>query len=90
MMIADVSISLTRKKKDKSTNTGRFHFMKNRYGVDGMTFSAHVNLSNGDIQITGDYDDDYEEPKPKTNFGGIDSMDKKTLSKKFFELNITE
>jgi replicative DNA helicase len=90
MMIADVSISLSRKKKDKSTNTGRFHFMKNRYGVDGMTFSAHVNLSNGDIQITGDYDDDYEEPKPKTNFGGIDSMDKKTLSKKFFELNITE
>ena len=29
-------MSLSRKKEDKVNNTGRFHLMKNRYGMDGL------------------------------------------------------
>ena len=40
MMISDFAMSLSRKKEDKVNNTGRFHIMKNRYGIDGLTFSV--------------------------------------------------
>jgi hypothetical protein len=49
MMITDLSISLSRKKEDKVNGTGRFHIMKNRYGMDGLTFQVDVNTSNGHI-----------------------------------------
>ena len=28
------------KKADKVNGTGRFHIMKNRYGIDGLTFGV--------------------------------------------------
>ena len=51
IMTADISISLSRKKEDKVEGTGRFHFMKNRYGPDGETFQASIDTSTGAIQI---------------------------------------
>lgn len=53
MMVADICLSLSRKKEDKVLGTGRFHFMKNRYGMDGMTYDAKVNTNNGHIEILG-------------------------------------
>ena len=35
LMITDFCMSLSRKKEDKVNGTGRFHIMKNRYGMDG-------------------------------------------------------
>ena len=52
MMIADFAISLSRKRQDKVNGTGRVHVMKNRYGGDGMTFSAEINTHNGNIKIS--------------------------------------
>jgi len=52
MMIADFAISLSRKRQDKVNGTGRVHIMKNRYGGDGMTFSAKINTHNGHIEIS--------------------------------------
>ena len=88
MMIVDFALSLSRKKEDKVHNTGRFHIMKNRYGMDGMTFHLNADTSTGHFKITEALDPD-EEPRtqssPKnTNF---DDLDKKMLSNKFFELN---
>ena len=40
LMITDFAMSLSRKKEDKVKGTGRFHIMKNRYGMDGLTFSS--------------------------------------------------
>ena len=40
LMISDFAMSLSRKKEDKVKNTGRFHIMKNRYGIDGLTFAV--------------------------------------------------
>ena len=89
MMVTDVAISLSRKRQDKVNNTGRFHIMKNRYGGDGMTYSANVNTSNGHIDILGEFDQD-EEPQQsnntKNNFVNFDTFDKNQLKQKFFEL----
>lgn len=88
MMIVDFALSLSRKKEDKVNNTGRFHVMKNRYGMDGMTFHINADTATGHFEITEALDPD-EEPRtpssPKnTNF---DDLDKKMLANKFFELN---
>lgn len=53
MMVADICLSLSRKKEDKVLGTGRFHIMKNRYGMDGMTYDAKVDTNNGHIEILG-------------------------------------
>ncbi len=52
LMIADLSISLSRRRKDKMEGTGRFHFMKSRLGPDGMTYAAKIDLNKGYIDIS--------------------------------------
>jgi len=88
MMITDVAISLSRKKEDKVSNTGRFHIMKNRYGMDGVTFHLSADTSTGHFEITDAPDPDDEPRSPKsernTNF---DELDRRMLANKFFELN---
>jgi len=89
IMITDVAISLSRKRQDKVNGTGRFHIMKNRYGMDGMTYSANVNTSNGHIEVLGEFEQDENEeqiPQQKNNFNTLDSFDKQQLKQKFFEL----
>jgi hypothetical protein len=90
IMITDVCISLSRKKADKVNGTGRFHIMKNRYGIDGLTFGVKADTSTGHFEVI-DYDpEDYEkeEVQPSNGFNsGLDTFDKQTLKNKFFELN---
>lgn len=54
MMVADICLSLSRQKEDKVAGTGRFHLMKNRYGMDGMTYDVDMNTNNGHINIQGE------------------------------------
>jgi replicative DNA helicase len=68
IMIADIIISLARNKDDKVAGTGRFHFIKNRYGGDGLTFNALVNTNNGDIRIDNDARDEAREAENINNF----------------------
>ena len=51
VMISDFVISISRKVEDKIANTGRLHVIKNRFGVDGLTFPASINTSTGQIQV---------------------------------------
>ncbi|MDB4549301.1 AAA family ATPase [bacterium] len=91
MMISDFAMSLSRKKEDKVNNTGRFHIMKNRYGMDGLTFSVTADTSTGHFEVF-DYNDSEEieklAPSAKSNKfdTDVDSFDKQLLRKKFFEL----
>ena len=90
-MITDVCISLSRKRKDKVNGTGRFHIMKNRYGIDGLTFGVKADTSTGHFEVH-DYnedDEDFEQPSenPQQKFSNFDSFDKQSLKSKFFELN---
>jgi len=81
IMISDVCISLSRKKEDKVKGTGRFHIMKNRYGMDGMTFNVKIDTSTGHLEVLEEFD--------QNAIPTADSEDyfKRELSKKFFELN---
>ena len=91
IMITDFAMSLSRKRQDKVNGTGRFHIMKNRYGMDGMTYAAKLDTSTGHIEISASEmdDDDMEmlSQESKTDKMGFDNYDKKLLAKKFFELS---
>jgi replicative DNA helicase len=89
VMVTDVAISLSRKRQDKVNGTGRFHIMKNRYGMDGLTYSVRVNTANGHFEVNDTIEDDDEPTQPTQNnnsFNQIDTFDKKHLAQKFFEL----
>ena len=91
MMISDFAMSLSRKKEDKVNNTGRFHIMKNRYGIDGLTFSVKADTATGHFEVY-DYNDseDNESLSPSSRSNkfdtDVDTFDKQLLRKKFFEL----
>jgi hypothetical protein len=90
IMITDVAISLSRKKEDKVKGTGRFHIMKNRYGMDGMTFGAKIDTATGRMEIFDNYEDDpdqYTPSKPVNGFSDVTSLDRDVLQQKFFELS---
>jgi replicative DNA helicase len=90
IMITDVAISLSRKKEDKVKGTGRFHIMKNRYGMDGMTFGAKIDTATGRMEIFDNYDDNpdqYTPSKPVNGFSDVTSLDRDILQQKFFELS---
>lgn len=90
IMIADFAMSLSRKRQDKVNGTGRIHIMKNRYGMDGMSFGATIDTSVGRIKIDNDELDESTLPPPasgsNSNFGAFNQDERDMLSKKFYEL----
>ena len=93
IMITDFCMSLSRKKEDKVNNTGRFHLMKNRYGMDGLTFGIEADTSTGHFVVKNEYfeGEESETLTPSTRSNkfdtDVDNFDKQLLRKKFFELN---
>jgi hypothetical protein len=51
VMNADFIMSLSRKAKDKLSNTARVHVMKNRFGQDGITFPAKMDTTHGTLEV---------------------------------------
>ena len=51
IMTADFVMSMSRKVEDKIANTGRFHVIKNRFGIDGITYPATINTNIGQVQV---------------------------------------
>jgi len=92
IMITDFCMSLSRKKEDKVNNTGRFHIMKNRYGIDGLTFGVNANTSTGhfevyDYQDTSNGDEHLTPAHQSNKFDtGVNATDKQLLRERFFEL----
>lgn len=78
MMVADLAVSLSRKREDKVLGTGRFHIMKNRYGEDGMTYNVIMDTNNGHIEIEGEVDLQVEAAAKGEAY--------KEISRKFFSL----
>ena len=93
IMITDFCMSLSRKKEDKVNNTGRFHLMKNRYGMDGITFGIQADTSTGHFVVKDEYIEGDEpdasllQPRSNKFDTDVDTFDKAQLRKKFFELN---
>jgi hypothetical protein len=84
-------MSLSRRRQDKASGTGRFHIMKNRYGMDGITYAAIIDTSTGRIDINTNElsEEDMENERPKKLNENFDTFDRDILKKKFFELNNT-
>ena len=91
IMIADFALSLSRKRQDKVGGTGRFHVMKNRYGMDGMSYEAIIDTSVGKITIdSNEFDESNIVQGSETMTNGkvnnFNRDERDMLSKKFFEL----
>jgi replicative DNA helicase len=88
IMITDFCLSLSRKAKDKVNGTGRFHVMKNRYGMDGLTYGVKADTSTGHFEVHNYNEDDEIITNPKTSpHSDLDSFDKEHLKNQFFTLN---
>ena len=89
IMITDIAVSLSRKKEDKVNGTGRFHIMKNRYGMDGMTYSVVADTSTGHFEVTDHHFDNSESPQPVQRLEGtnMNTLDRDLLADQFFQLN---
>jgi len=93
MMISDFAMSLSRKKEDKVKGTGRYHVMKNRYGMDGLTFSVKADTSTGHFEVY-DYDEDNIEEEGlvsdyrSNSFDDTDHFTKKLLGSKLKAIEI--
>jgi len=83
IMITDFAMSLSRKKKDKVDGTGRVHIMKNRYGMDGMSYFAKVDTSTGHIELQEEYNEEIH-----SNNMTEEEVNRKLLKKKFFDMGI--
>lgn len=51
VMISDLIFSLSRKTEDKMAKTGRLHIIKNRFGVDGLTFPVRMDIPAGIVDV---------------------------------------
>jgi replicative DNA helicase len=51
VMTSDFVMSISRKVEDKISNTARCHVIKNRFGVDGMTYPMMMNTNIGKMEI---------------------------------------
>lgn len=60
IFIADFVLTVSRKRADKLTNTARWHILKSRLGLDGMTYNVHMDLTHNKIEMLGDYDPEEE------------------------------
>ena len=84
VMTADFVMSVSRKVEDKIANTGRFHVIKNRFGVDGITFPANINTNTGKIEM---YESSHKVVKKfKEKMDNSEEYLRKTLSQKYKDL----
>jgi replicative DNA helicase len=80
IMIIDFGASLSRKREDKVNGTGRWHIMKNRYGMDGLTYGAKIDTSTGLFEIISDDELENITPASKpTSYGEVTESEKQTL-----------
>jgi len=71
MMITDFAASISRRAKDKQTGIGRFHIMKNRYGMDGLTYGANINIAIGSFQLVDENELEDTTPQESNTNGGF-------------------
>lgn len=79
MMVADMAMSLSRRKEDKVLGTARIFIMKNRYGADGLTFGVRMNTSTGRVE----FDEVAESGAPESTIATSFHVDSKIMDKFF-------
>jgi hypothetical protein len=91
MMVIDFGMSQSRLRKDKTNGTGRFHIMKNRYGMDGMTYFAEIDTSTGHIIMDErEFIEESSSESNKSPFGGITDSEKSTMGNLFKNFSLSD
>jgi replicative DNA helicase len=80
---ADFIMSVSRKTKDKLSNTGRIHIVKNRFGPDGLTFPAKIDTFTGTMDVFAATSVDGMASTRDSKSG--EGLEKKLLHKKYVE-----
>jgi len=80
---ADFIMSVSRKTKDKLSNTGRIHIVKNRFGPDGLTFPAKIDTFTGTMDVFAATSVDGMMATKESKNG--EGLEKKLLHKKYVE-----
>ena len=83
VMNADFIMSLSRKSKDKLSNTARMHVMKNRFGQDGITFPCKMDTNRGMLEIYAATSSDGIIASKESKNGEV--VEKQLLHKKYLE-----
>jgi replicative DNA helicase len=83
VMNADFIMSLSRKSKDKLSNTARMHVMKNRFGQDGITFPCKMDTNRGVLEIYAATSSDGIIASKESKNGEV--VEKQLLHKKYLE-----
>ena len=80
IMITDFAASLSRKRQDKVNGTGRWHIMKNRYGMDGLTYGSKIDTSTGLFEMISDEELETITPaETKQSYGQVSNTEKDQL-----------
>ena len=80
IMITDFAASLSRKRQDKVNGTGRWHIMKNRYGMDGLTYGAKIDTSTGHFEMISDAElEEITPAETKSSYGQVSDSEKEQL-----------
>lgn len=87
LMTADFLVTVSRQVEDKYMNTARWHIVKNRFGVDGMTFPSKMNTTIGKIEL---FPPESRVGKDLNKNMKEDNNTKKLLASKYKELNDTK
>jgi hypothetical protein len=91
MMVIDFGMSQSRLRKDKTEGTGRFHIMKNRYGMDGMTYFAQIDTSTGHILIDDKEVFESESQQPSSRPQGLLTNNEMDTARNLFKnFNLSE
>lgn len=88
IFVCDIVMSASRNLADKVGNTARIHMIKNRFGADGMTFPANVDLAHGKMEI---FDENSPEGiRLKSDMQNGPGKVKQILQKKLFHIAKTQ
>jgi replicative DNA helicase len=87
VMTADFIISISRKVDDKISNTARAHVIKNRFGLDGITYPMNMNTNIGKIDIYEDLSAGGKIAQKKMD--SRDDVIRKTLATKYKDFKTT-
>jgi len=82
--VSDFIMSISRKDKDKISNTARVHIVKNRLGPDGLTLHSNMDLSNGQAEIHPPNSSNSVMAEKSSSVAG--NAHRENLSKKYSEL----
>ena len=88
VMTADFVLSISRQAQDKLSHTARCHIIKNRFGIDGITYPMSMNTNLGKIDIYAG-----NSQPGKAQQGKMDNSEefkRQLLKSKYNDMNTTE